>query len=155
MEASQHTLFAACFTLHSINATLATVPQRGAGLWIQSYLAANQYTLVMSEPFICTYTKLDDRNSIRGKKLRLFCTRPRSKRVSRSFILIFNRYRRLFYRQSSKLITQLNLIPTVKGAFIFVYFFSCILPFFRTEKGVLLLRVFVRVWFGTEIIFKF
>jgi hypothetical protein len=34
MEASQHTLLAACFTLHSINATLAIVPQRGAGLWI-------------------------------------------------------------------------------------------------------------------------
>jgi hypothetical protein len=27
-------LLAACFTLHSINATLAIVPQRGAGLWI-------------------------------------------------------------------------------------------------------------------------
>jgi hypothetical protein len=34
MEASQHSLLAACFTLHSINATLAIVPQRGAGLWI-------------------------------------------------------------------------------------------------------------------------
>jgi hypothetical protein len=34
MEASQHSLLAACFTLHSINATLAMVPQRGAGLWI-------------------------------------------------------------------------------------------------------------------------
>jgi hypothetical protein len=33
MEASQHSLLAACFTLHSINATLAIVPQRGAGLW--------------------------------------------------------------------------------------------------------------------------
>jgi hypothetical protein len=33
MEASQHSLLAACFTLHSINATLAVVPQRGAGLW--------------------------------------------------------------------------------------------------------------------------
>jgi hypothetical protein len=31
MEASQHSLLAACFTLHSINATLAIVPQRGAG----------------------------------------------------------------------------------------------------------------------------
>jgi hypothetical protein len=28
-------LLAACFTLHSINATLAIVPQRGAGLWIK------------------------------------------------------------------------------------------------------------------------
>jgi hypothetical protein len=28
MEASQHSLLAACFTLHSINATLAIVPQR-------------------------------------------------------------------------------------------------------------------------------
>jgi hypothetical protein len=34
MEASQHSLLAAYFTLHSINATLAIVPQRGAGLWI-------------------------------------------------------------------------------------------------------------------------
>jgi hypothetical protein len=33
MEASQHSLLAACFTLHSINATLAIVPQGGAGLW--------------------------------------------------------------------------------------------------------------------------
>jgi hypothetical protein len=33
MEASQHSLLAACFTLHSINARLAIVPQRGAGLW--------------------------------------------------------------------------------------------------------------------------
>jgi hypothetical protein len=31
MEASQHSLLAACYTLHSINATLAVVPQRGAG----------------------------------------------------------------------------------------------------------------------------
>jgi hypothetical protein len=35
MEASQHSLLAACFTLHSINATLAIVPQRRAGLWIR------------------------------------------------------------------------------------------------------------------------
>jgi hypothetical protein len=34
MEATQHSLLAACFTLHSLNATLAIVPQRGAGLWI-------------------------------------------------------------------------------------------------------------------------
>jgi hypothetical protein len=34
MEASQHSFLAACFTLHSINATLAIVPQPGAGLWI-------------------------------------------------------------------------------------------------------------------------
>jgi hypothetical protein len=34
MEASQHSLLAACFTLHSINATLAIVPQRGAALRI-------------------------------------------------------------------------------------------------------------------------
>jgi hypothetical protein len=40
MEASQHSLLAACFTLHSINATLAIVPQRGAGLWIP-YLLYN------------------------------------------------------------------------------------------------------------------
>jgi hypothetical protein len=38
MEASQHSLLAACFTLHSINATLAIVPQRGAGLWINRQL---------------------------------------------------------------------------------------------------------------------
>jgi hypothetical protein len=38
MEASQHSLLAACFTLHSINATLAIVPQRGAGLWIVTVL---------------------------------------------------------------------------------------------------------------------
>jgi hypothetical protein len=38
MEASQHSLLAACFTLHSTNTTLATVPQRGAGLWINSYV---------------------------------------------------------------------------------------------------------------------
>jgi hypothetical protein len=31
-------LLAACFTLHSINATLAIVPQRGAGLWIKGDL---------------------------------------------------------------------------------------------------------------------
>jgi hypothetical protein len=36
METSQHSLLAACFTLHSINATLAIVPHRGAGLWIWS-----------------------------------------------------------------------------------------------------------------------
>jgi hypothetical protein len=36
MEASQHSLLAACFTLHSINATLAIVPQRGAGLWMNT-----------------------------------------------------------------------------------------------------------------------
>jgi hypothetical protein len=34
MEASQHSLLAACFTLHSVNASLAIVPQRGARLWI-------------------------------------------------------------------------------------------------------------------------
>jgi hypothetical protein len=34
MEASQHSLLAAYFTLHSIDATLAVVPQRGAGLWM-------------------------------------------------------------------------------------------------------------------------
>jgi hypothetical protein len=34
-------LLAACFTLHSINATLAIVPQRGAGLWICKYLLKN------------------------------------------------------------------------------------------------------------------
>jgi hypothetical protein len=39
MEASQHSLLAACFTLHSINATLAIVPQRGAGLWIGGAIA--------------------------------------------------------------------------------------------------------------------
>jgi hypothetical protein len=33
MEASQHSLLAACITLHSTNPTLAIVPQHGAGLW--------------------------------------------------------------------------------------------------------------------------
>jgi len=33
MDSSQHSLLAACFTFHSINATLAMVPQCGAGLW--------------------------------------------------------------------------------------------------------------------------
>jgi hypothetical protein len=41
MEASQHSLLAACFTLHSINATLAIVPQRGAGLWIWNTIKKN------------------------------------------------------------------------------------------------------------------
>jgi hypothetical protein len=36
MEASQHGLLTACFTLHSINATVPIVPQRGAGLWKNS-----------------------------------------------------------------------------------------------------------------------
>jgi hypothetical protein len=40
MEASQHSLLAACFTLHSINATLAIVPQRGAELWIKLQIDA-------------------------------------------------------------------------------------------------------------------
>jgi hypothetical protein len=39
MEASQHSLLAACFTLHSINATLSIVPQRGPGLWINLALS--------------------------------------------------------------------------------------------------------------------
>jgi hypothetical protein len=38
MEASQHSLLAACFTLHSRNATLAIVPQRGAGLWMACFI---------------------------------------------------------------------------------------------------------------------
>jgi hypothetical protein len=42
MEASQHSLLAACFTLHSINATLAIVPQRGAGLWISENVTSIQ-----------------------------------------------------------------------------------------------------------------
>jgi hypothetical protein len=41
MEASQHSLLAACFTLHSINATLAIVPQREDGLWISLHLVNN------------------------------------------------------------------------------------------------------------------
>jgi hypothetical protein len=36
MEASQHSLLAACITLHSTNSTLAIVPQRGAGLWLNN-----------------------------------------------------------------------------------------------------------------------
>jgi hypothetical protein len=43
MEASQHSLLAACFTLHSINATLAIVPQRGAGLWIDAPLGSIKF----------------------------------------------------------------------------------------------------------------
>jgi hypothetical protein len=46
MEASQHSLLAACFTLHSINATLAIVPQRGAGLWITKLVSYLVYELV-------------------------------------------------------------------------------------------------------------
>jgi hypothetical protein len=33
-------LISACFTLHSINATLAIVTQRGAGLWITDALCS-------------------------------------------------------------------------------------------------------------------
>jgi hypothetical protein len=43
MEASQHSLLAACFTLHSINATLDIVPQRGAGLWITGKVTKRGY----------------------------------------------------------------------------------------------------------------
>jgi hypothetical protein len=43
MEASQHSLLAARFTLHSINATLAIVPQRGAGLW----MTLEEYTILV------------------------------------------------------------------------------------------------------------
>jgi hypothetical protein len=46
MEASQHSLLAACFTLHSINATLATVPQHGAGLWIDYALTSRPVSSV-------------------------------------------------------------------------------------------------------------
>jgi hypothetical protein len=45
MEASQHILLAACFTLHSINATLAIVPQLGAGPWIYSDLTFEMHGL--------------------------------------------------------------------------------------------------------------
>jgi hypothetical protein len=44
MEASQHRLLAACITLHSIYATLAIVPQRGAGLWIAESLTITTCT---------------------------------------------------------------------------------------------------------------
>jgi hypothetical protein len=47
MEASQHSLLAACFTLHSINAILATVPQRGAGLWIDISVIKFYQVLIM------------------------------------------------------------------------------------------------------------
>jgi hypothetical protein len=45
MEASQHSLLATCFTLHSINATLAIVPQRGAGLWL-TYSVKQEFMLI-------------------------------------------------------------------------------------------------------------
>jgi hypothetical protein len=46
MEASQHSLLAACFTLHSINATLAIVPQRGTVLWnVGTYFAEKRRSL--------------------------------------------------------------------------------------------------------------
>jgi hypothetical protein len=46
MEASQHSLLAACFTLHSINATLAIVPQCGAELWIKiSYVTVRYLSI--------------------------------------------------------------------------------------------------------------
>jgi hypothetical protein len=56
MEASQHSLLAACFTLHSINATLATVPQRGAELWIVTsqgnrHLIATEYVTKWPEAY--------------------------------------------------------------------------------------------------------
>jgi hypothetical protein len=61
MEASQHSLLAACFTLHSINATLAIVPQRGAGLWMAvmvykiSFLVSRNFTVVsFTDAFIET-----------------------------------------------------------------------------------------------------
>jgi hypothetical protein len=44
MEASQHSLLAACFALHSINATLAIVPQRGAGLRMIIWLEWSRVT---------------------------------------------------------------------------------------------------------------
>jgi hypothetical protein len=54
MEASQHSLLAACFTLHSINATLAIVPQRGAGLWISSkYTNSSSDLRRISSPIQC------------------------------------------------------------------------------------------------------
>jgi hypothetical protein len=45
MEASQHSLLAACFTLHSINATLFIVPQRGAGLWMIKSISSHPISL--------------------------------------------------------------------------------------------------------------
>jgi hypothetical protein len=53
MEASQHSLLAACFTLHSINATLAIVPQRGAGLWITFH-----YNYLISPHILLLHTNL-------------------------------------------------------------------------------------------------
>jgi hypothetical protein len=44
MEGSQHSLLAVCFTLHSINATLAIVPQPAAGLWMRNMLVDFQRT---------------------------------------------------------------------------------------------------------------
>jgi hypothetical protein len=48
MEASQHSLLAACFTLHSINATLAIVPQRGAVLEFTLW-----FLLLQAESLFC------------------------------------------------------------------------------------------------------
>jgi hypothetical protein len=52
MEASQHSLLAACFTLHSIKATLGIVPQRGAGLWIGTRVNVNG-VIHKSLPSVC------------------------------------------------------------------------------------------------------
>jgi hypothetical protein len=54
MEASQHSLLAACFTLHSINATLAIVPQRGAGLWIRKPITSVTAVLLQFVSYMLT-----------------------------------------------------------------------------------------------------
>jgi hypothetical protein len=76
MEASQHSLLAACFTLHSINATLAIVPQRGAGLWIaiSSYhnfkiLANCQWSLSHLTSLRVPHNVNTDYNTLRSKML--------------------------------------------------------------------------------------
>jgi hypothetical protein len=56
MEAGQHSLLAACFTLHSINATLAIVPQRGAGLWIL-YVTQNCIISELSSDILILFYK--------------------------------------------------------------------------------------------------
>jgi hypothetical protein len=55
MEASQHSLLAACFTLHNINATLAIVPQREAGLWIKPNLAPRMFSVILLRPYVSQY----------------------------------------------------------------------------------------------------